>query len=318
MGTIRALEDQMTIGIPQAFLYHRYHVLWETFFETLGITVVKSGVTDRRTLAQGTTLAIDEACLSSKVYLGHVDALIDRCDAVFVPRIANLGYRNILCTKFMALYDIVANTFRDRDIKLLEINIDVRHNKHELPAFLELGKQLGARRTRALQAYMLAKQAEQIAEAEAIRTQNQLLERDGTRILIVGHSYNVNDAMIGGPVLDYLRSQRVIPILADVVDRRRALEASTALTDTLPWIYNRELVGAVQLYREQVDGMILLSTFPCGPDSLVNEILIRRVKGMPTLNLLLDGQEGSAGVETRLESFLDILQFRKEAWNVQA
>lgn len=55
-----------------------------------------------------------------------------------------------------------------------------------------------------------------------------------------------------------------------------------------------------------------MSTFPCGPDSLVNEIVIRRVRDLPVLNLLIDGQEGTAGLETRLESFVDIIHFKRE------
>ena len=46
---------------------------------------------------------------------------------------------------------------------------------------------------------------------------------------------------------------------------------------------------------------------------MVNEMIIRRVKDRPILNLLLDSQDGSAGVDTRLESFIDIIRFRKEA-----
>lgn len=308
----------MTIGIPRAFLYHRHHTLWETFFETLGIPVIVSGETDRRIMARGEMYAIDEACLSSKVYLGHVDSLLGRCDAIFVPRIASLGYRDILCTKFMALVDIVSNTFRDQNISILDIDIDGTHGKRELAAFLALGKKLNARKAQSLHAYLLAKQAEQIANAEAVRAQEALLDKEGLKILIVGHSYNVRDALIGKPVVDWLRAQKAIVLLAETADRRRALEASASLTTTLPWIYNRELVGGVALYKDRVDGIILLSAFPCGPDSLVNDILIRRVQGIPILNLLMDNQEGSAGLETRLESFLDILAFRKEAAHGQA
>ena len=72
------------------------------------------------------------------------------------------------------------------------------------------------------------------------------------------------------------------------------------------------MVGAIELYKDKVDGIILMSSFPCGPDSLVNEIILRRVKGIPILNLVLDGQEGSAGLETRLESFVDIIKIKKE------
>ena len=58
-------------------------------------------------------------------------------------------------------------------------------------------------------------------------------------------------------------------------------------------------------------GIILLSAFPCGPDAMVNELITRRVKGVPILNLVLDSQSGIAGVETRLESFIDIIRFKE-------
>ena len=32
----------MKIGIPRALLYYRYHVLWNTFFQELGIETVIS------------------------------------------------------------------------------------------------------------------------------------------------------------------------------------------------------------------------------------------------------------------------------------
>ena len=41
---------------------------------------------------------------------------------------------------------------------------------------------------------------------------------------------------------------------------------------------------------------------------MVNEMIIRRIKDRPILNLLLDSQDGNAGIETRLESFVDIIR----------
>ena len=70
-------------------------------------------------------------------------------------------------------------------------------------------------------------------------------------------------------------------------------------------------MGSIALHRDQVDGIILLSAFPCGPDAMVNELLVRRLKGIPVLNMVLDGQSGTAGVETRLESFVDIIRFKE-------
>ena len=37
----------MKIGIPRAFLYYKYHVLWETFFEELGIEYIVSPKTNK-------------------------------------------------------------------------------------------------------------------------------------------------------------------------------------------------------------------------------------------------------------------------------
>lgn len=42
-----------------------------------------------------------------------------------------------------------------------------------------------------------------------------------------------------------------------------------------------------------------------------NEMVIRKITNVPILNLVVDGQEGIAGLETRLESFVDIILFKK-------
>ena len=44
---------------------------------------------------------------------------------------------------------------------------------------------------------------------------------------------------------------------------------------------------------------------------MVNELILRRVRGIPMLTLVLDSQSGTAGVETRLESFIDIIRFKE-------
>lgn len=303
----------MKVGIPKAFLYYRYRTLWETFFEALNIEVVLSPDTNKEILNQGTMYAIDETCLSSKIYLGHVHYLLDKCDKIFVPRISNFGKDGILCTKFEALYDIVRNTFRDRSPKLVDFNIDVRRGKGELKAFMHLGRKLNKSRPATARAYMLAKMAERQAAAEEVRAQKELLRTDDLTILIVGHPYNVYDKLIGEPVIRFLKELGAVPIIADITDKRRARDRAFELTDSLPWMFNRELVGAVLDYKHDIDGIILLSAFPCGPDSLVNEILLRRVQGLPMLNLLMDSQQADAGIETRLESFVDIIKFKREA-----
>lgn len=302
----------MKIGIPRAFLYYRYHTLWETFFEELGVDIVVSPPTNKAILETGSIYAIDESCLPMKIFLGHVEWLIDRCDMILLPRIASMGKQGSACMRFQAAYDVAHNTFRDRKIKLLDYNIDLRKGGGELETFLSLGRAAGKKRAQSVHAYLTARQADKAVATAELLHQRDLLQGDQCRILVVGHHYNVYDPYVGGPVLDCLRALGTVPILADIVDRREALERSVNISATLPWAFNRQLVGAIDIYRRYVDGIVLMSTFPCGPDSLVNEIVIRRVRDLPVLNLLIDGQEGTAGLETRLESFVDIIHFKRE------
>jgi len=311
MNTVKKMDKGITIGIPKALLYFKYAQLWESFFHTLGVDYIVSPDTTRDTIAAGMNVAVDETCLSSKIYLGHVTWLMDKCDMILVPRISNFGKAGTVCTKHQAIYDVVKATFRDTGLKLLHYNIDLNNSEKEMRAFIQMGTQLGKRKAHSIYAYWSAKQSQKTEAAVAQAQQQRLLETDGMKILIIAHRYNVFDQYIGAPIIRMLKQMGVTPINGCVVDEKTAILKSTELSDTLPWYFNKELVGAIAEYKDDVDGIILMSSFPCGPDSMVNEIIIRRVKDKPILNLILDGQEGGAGLETRLESFVDIIQFRR-------
>ena len=104
-------------------------------------------------------------------------------------------------------------------------------------------------------------------------------------------------------------------IIAEYFDAYECIHSFKELSSTLPWGYNQHLVGAIAKYRDEVDGIVILTTFPCGPDSMVNEMITRKVKDKPILVLTMDTQDGTAGLETRLESYVDILNFKKEHAN---
>ena len=284
--------SNLKIGLPRAMLYHRYSMLWTVFFQQLGAEVVTSRPTDKEILDQGTALCVDEACLSEKIYLGHVKSLIGTCDYILVPRISNFGHKHMMCVRFEAMPDIVKNVFRDVPQKFLTYNLDVLQKQDEKSAFYGMGNQLGFDKKTIKKAYATAKAA-------------------GTKILVAGHSYVIEDPFLGKPVMDVLRKLDVTPIRADITEREAASKRSTILSPTIKWELNREIVGSLMANKSKVDGIILLSAFPCGPDSMIDEMIQRRMKGVPILTLTLDAQSGTAGVETRLESFVDIIHFKE-------
>lgn len=303
--------EPTTIGIPRGMLYYRYETLWKTFFTKLGVDILVSEPTTHRIAEEGMSRTIDEACLSIKLYFGHVSELIGKCDYIFIPRISNFGRNRDMCPRFHAMYDIAKNIFRTDGQKFLTCNIDVLDGESELKAFLSLGQSLGCTIKNTLSAYKAARKEDQRVQKEKLKQQKKLLDQDGLKILIAGHDYLIRDAYIGKPITDFLKKNDVLPIEADIVDRDAAIKRSLELSPTCRWQLSREIVGGIAMYRDKVDGIIFLSAFPCGPDAMVNELMLRRIDGLPMLNLVMDGQNGTAGTETRLESFLDIIQFKK-------
>ena len=303
--------NSTTIGIPRGMLYYRYETLWRTFFTEIGADIVVSETTTHSIAERGMAITIDEACLSVKVFFGHVDNLLGRCDYIFVPRISSFGRDWELCPRFTAMFDVTKNIFKNSEQKFLTCNVDVPGGDNEKKAFLSLGQSLGCNAAKTIKAYKKAKKEEQRAWNDKLQNQKRLLEQQGLKILIAGHDYLVEDAYIGKPITDFLKKNGAVPISAGVVDQNTALKRSLEMSPTCKWQFNREIIGGIYMYRDKIDGIIFLSAFPCGPDAMVNELMLRRVDGLPMLNLVLDGQNGTAGTETRLESFLDIIRFKR-------
>lgn len=304
-------KNSITIGIPRALLYHRYGTLWEAYFDSLGVKTILSPVTSRETVETGSALAIDETCLSAKIYLGHVRALIGQCDCIFIPRYSNTGRYEIFCARFEAMFDQARNLFRDTGQKFISCDVDAMEGHPEPKAYEELGKALGFSARAAKRAYAAALRADQKARRAAVAAQEALYKKDGLKILVAGHSYILEDHYIGKTVFDGLRKLGAVPLRADLTDRDAALRDSAKFSPTLRWLVNREIMGGILRHKDQVDGILLLSAFPCGPDAMVNELLTRWLRDVPVLNLVLDEQTGTAGIETRLESFVDIIRFKE-------
>ena len=300
----------MKIGIPRAILYHTYKDLWLGFFSSLSVETVISPPTNKQIVDLGNKNCIDEACFSSKIYIGHVAWLIDKCDMIFVPRVENTGIREDFCTRIIGLYDLVRNTFPA--VKLLHANTNYIFRKKEQDAFIKIGEQLGFEKEAALEAYVKSLEKFNTSVQAEICRQNDLLKSEGLKILIVSHSYNSHDSVIGKGVIDYFKDAGIKVVFANIIEPAIVKEKMREQYGSrMYWKVNAELLAGVECYKDDVDGIVLLSTFPCGPDSIFNEMIIRKIKNKPILNLMIDELNATAGIITRLESFTDILEAKR-------
>lgn len=302
--------NKKTIGIPKAFLYYRYHILWKNFFSNLGYKVIVSEDTTKETIELGKIYSIDESCLSSKIYLGHVASLQDKCDYILIPRVENYGKGEKVCVKFNATYDLVRNLFDDYQI--LDYNIEKTKHSTEFISLMKLGLKLTKNPFLSLKSYFKAKKQEKSYHKERQLTQEKILDRKNPKILIVAHPYNIYDNYIGTPIIKKLKELGMDIIYADKLNPKIARLYATRLSPTLYWTYSKELIGSIGYYQYAVDGILFLTSFPCGPDSLVNELMLRKITDIPMTNILIDELSASTGLETRLESFVDIIKERRD------
>jgi predicted nucleotide-binding protein (sugar kinase/HSP70/actin superfamily) len=304
----------LKIGIPRAMLYYKYHVLWETFFTELGCEIIVSENTNKKILENGIAYSIDESCLASKIYMGHIFSLIGKCDYIFIPRFCSFKNKDVTCVKFNAFYDICSNVFDN--IHILTYNIDYLKGKNQISGFMDIGKKLGKGYIKTLRAYLIANKKYNEQYEVNINKHNLLLEKfkkeSKLNVLIVSHPYIVYDELLGKPIISYLKKMGTNIVYADVVDRKYIKDKWKKFSKTVYWKDSKELLSGLNNYLDLVDGVIFISVFTCGPDSLVTEICTRKLKDKPCLNLILDELNSDTGMQTRLESFTDVLNDKKK------
>ena len=113
MSSVKSKKGKKRVGIPRALLFYKFEAMWTTFFEKLGAEVVFSPPTTKQMRTDGLQSTLDDDCYSTKLYYGHVHALKDKVDYLFVPRFASRKKREVGCPKFIALADIIEATIED-------------------------------------------------------------------------------------------------------------------------------------------------------------------------------------------------------------
>lgn len=292
-----------TVGIPRSLFYYYYKDLWKDFFDALKVPYIISPLTNKNIMDRGIDVANSEMCLSLKNYLGHIDYLKDKCDYILVPRISNFKNDNQTCTNFWSAYDIVKNIF---NVNILHYNIDIEKGQTLKKGLYKIGKTLNKKHSQIKKAYKYAI----IREKKRIKKNHQInqnkLKLKKTKILIVGHPYNIYDELIGKDIIKYLIKNDIEVIYSDKFNHKITNPLSKEISKDLYFKYSKDNLGAIAYCKKQINGVIFISSFPCAPDSLVNELAMRKIK-IPYLNLVIDDNSSFTGLETRLESFLDML-----------
>lgn len=325
-----------TVGIPRTLLYYSFYPLWRRFLEELGARVVTSAQTTKETLDAGVATAVTDACVPIKVMHGHVMELVRRgVDYLFLPRVVCTNGRTVYCPKFLGLPDMVRSSVGSLP-KMIDVRVDLRRGRAEASRVALLVGRLFTNQTGRVRRAWTVARAELARYKEILRggvdpEMAMGLARTGAsptsvpladalaplRLAVIGYPYVLHDPFLNLNLLKKLQALGVTPLTSQMVSEEDLAAQRAKLHKDLFWTYSDEAVSAAYHYLErpdEVDGLIHLTAFGCGPDSMVDkmiELRARECRAVPFMSLMIDEHTGEAGLSTRLEAFADMLRRRK-------
>ncbi|MFA7467339.1 MAG: acyl-CoA dehydratase activase-related protein [Desulfotomaculaceae bacterium] len=320
----------MRIGIPGALFYFVYYPMWKVFFEELGIEVITSGKTTRELVDHGVREALADACVPIKLFFGHAMALRDKVDQLFIPRIVCMNGKTVYCPKFLGLPDMIRYGLPNMP-PIIDVRIDTRDKKFAvLRAFMTTGTMLKKSAPAVLGAYAksivtqmkfyrLLRNGLQPAEAidqmfNRIKAKPALSTGQMT-FAVVGYPYIINDQYISVDVVNKLRRIGINVLTPDNLSSLSIARQRYDSGKRMFWTFSDKVLRATRYFanHKNIDGIIHLSAFGCGPDSIVDKFihLDNSHSGVPFMSLTIDEHSGEAGIGTRLEAFVDMVKRKK-------
>jgi predicted nucleotide-binding protein (sugar kinase/HSP70/actin superfamily) len=336
------------VGIPRGLFYYQYYPLWKTFLEELGAEIIVSDNTNKKILDDGVKMCIDEACLPVKIFHGHVINLKDKVDYLFIPRYTSVSRKEYVCPKFGGLPDMIRHTFTDLP-QIIDTEVNLRKSKsNSIKAAIEIGKYFTEDIRTIKKAYRKAMSQhkhfrqkvkngnlpceifegyiqDEKSNKESEPLINNLTENNWRKgnspeesklnIALIGHGYNIYDNYVNMDVIYKLKKLGAEIITVDMIDGRIINEKSNLLNKKVFWYFGTKVMGSIYhlLDRNDISGIIYVMSFGCGIDSFMCDLAerkIRRNKDIPFIVLTIDEHSGEAGLNTRIEAFIDMIKWR--------
>jgi predicted CoA-substrate-specific enzyme activase len=293
------------IGLPRALTTHSLHPLYETFFSGLGLDVVLSDVDSRGDLKSNAGF-----CFPAQIAHGAVLDLAQRgLNLIFLPHVMRMPQVNecrdsYLCPITQAGPYFLAKAFPE--IRFLSPVLDFTKGYKASVELVEMAvRDLAIPRALADQAWTAAVRAQTEAD-NALRQLGQTalakaVAEGKPAILLAGHSYNAFTPEASQSVGKKLSSMGVTVIPADCL---APVEAGRTA-----WHFANQILNAVALARQHPNLFLLcVSNFSCTIDAFTQAMLGSELGAKPFLILEIDAHTADAGVQTRLEAFLDIIR----------
>ncbi len=309
-----------TVGINRSFFTGTYFPLYRRFFGELGFRVVlpasieQKGV-DRRGAA---------FCYPAEIAHGCLEALLgEEPDFLFLPHFlgnpsSTGAVGGVNCPISQAEPYYLASAFKDHPVyrrlkdkgRVLSPVVSFTDGFETAEKdFALLAERMGATRSQGLRSYREALRTQREVQKELKEAGSEALRKlesgpGDFGIVIFGRAYNafVSDAHMGIPKKFSSRGIAVIPV--DLLP----LEEEPP-EGGMYWAAGQTILRGARFVKRhpQLFGCYV-TNFSCGPDSFLIGFFRDIMGEKPSLTLELDSHVADAGLETRVEAFVDIVR----------
>lgn len=317
----------MVLGIPRGFFYYDYFGFVQKLFAASDTELIWGDENDDNALIAGNSLIVDEACFPVKLMAGQIKSLMDKCDKVLMPVMAQDIAGKWLCPKLLGLPALMSPLAENGKLIISEpLHLNDKPGSRRI--LKKLCTEAGMSRelfnknfNRAYDYQRKIVSGEENTHIEAgweftpeIPADGEIILPNTSKILLAGHCYNVYDKFANSDIisrLDELCIEAVTEKAVSYPQKEQAVKSLNLIKNPF-WESLIRTLGTAVYLRKQVDGVIYLSSFSCGPDAFIIELIRKYVPELPMMVIKLDEHKGEAGLETRLEAFADLLNRRRQ------
>jgi len=308
--TLQVRSDRV-VGVPLAFSVHSLWPLYSWFFHSLGVRVELS----KHISPEGIAKQESNYCFPAEIAHGAIQDVLDRgVDHVFLPHFRDMptmeDVHACVCPLTQGLPYYARHAFGLRDEQMLRPLVSFGSGLEvSRTAFEDVAAQLGFPRVEGRRAFDLGvEQYHRFLDAyrelgrKVLREVQENPER--VYIALLGRPYNAftRDANMGIP--RKFTSQGVTVIPFDMI-----FEEDAEIPPNNYWYFGQQNMKAVKQVKK-VDNLYLswISNFSCAPDSFLLHYVRWLMGQKPYLVLEIDSHTADAGLDTRVEAFLDIVE----------
>ncbi|MBN2545626.1 MAG: activase [Spirochaetes bacterium] len=311
-------DNTIKIGLNKSFQNHTFFPLFFNFFKELGCRIIIPDYVDQT----GADMGMTSFCLSGQIALGMFKNLLEKQpDYIFMPQIMEINvskqkeYRKEYQSVCMfiqgeAFYQKATFLRTSEKPKIISPALNfMRGFDTEEKKFIKIAIDLGFSEKKAKDAYIIACQ-KQVSFFKAMKEEGRKilneLEKNPEKIGIVlfGRPYNAFtiEANKGVPQKFSSRGIEIIPY--DFLE----YELEENYKNTY-WEMGQRIIKAARIVKRhpQLFGCYL-TNFLCALDSIMLQHFRDLMGTKPSLTIEVDEHTADAGINTRIEAFMDIIK----------